>query len=464
MLPLCTLTTAADADDPPLTLVALPELVVSRIFSLLHVDVRLRCREVCRGWRAALAQRSLWTHLDLTTVVHEPRQPAAIMANAPPPLYDALLRCAAACASGGLQSLDVSARPSARDVYRSAPLVSREALLEVAAANAGSLRELRQLTPGFGADVETARQLLAAAPLLRTLALDLKVFMPDAAEYDALRSALRNEAPFGSLRVSHLDALIYQEDEAAVLAFAVNAAAHASLAHVVLRQVSLRTPASVISLVDSLLAVRQLQTLDLFYCIFPLVSAPALMRLLGTSTLTSFSCAGIFATGEGMFPAGVLAAALRANTTLTALDLCDNGLFEDAASAAEVLGALHGHRCLRSLTIYEDVLEEAGEAFGLLIAADAPALTYLEVGSGEGDAGLSPLLAALPLNTHLRSLKWCWYGISEALVNDVLLPSVRDNSGLRHFEFAHDHRREAEARHPGVLEAEALVAQRPPAD
>lgn len=459
---------AAPAGDPPLTLIALPEAVVNRIFSLLAVDERLRCREVSRGWRAALAERSLWTHLDLTTVVHEPPGPTWWVGNMPPALYDALLRSAAACAGGALESLDVSARHLARDEYVSAPIVSSGVLLEVVAANADTLRELRQHTPGHGLTLEVVRRLLAAAPLLRTLTVALCAIVPRPELLNALRSALRNEPPFGPLRVSYLEVLPLDADEAALVALATDVAAHASLVDVFVRQLEMETPAAVVSVVDALLSLRRLRTLRFCYCRFPLDSAPALMRLFG-STLTSLAFDSSLHHPRA---AGLLAAALRANTTLTSLDLSYNGLFEDAESAAQLFEALRGHPSLQTLKIGEDDLQNAGvalEALGLLVAADAPALTHLEIGVVEGDFGLSWLLEALPQNTHLRTLLWDWYGISEALVNDVLLPAVRANTGLRRFERQNypDQLAQEQAQQTqraGVLEAQELVAQRPPVD
>jgi hypothetical protein len=91
---------AAAAERATSALAPLPLPLVLYIFSLLPVDSRLRCLEVCRGWRAVFSERSLWTRLDLTaasgvTVPHDDR-----------PL-SALLRCAAARAGGGLCSLHV---------------------------------------------------------------------------------------------------------------------------------------------------------------------------------------------------------------------------------------------------------------------------------------------------------------------------------------------------------------------
>ena len=41
-------------------------MVPTQICLLLPVDSRLACAAVCRPWRAALAERCLWTHLDLS--------------------------------------------------------------------------------------------------------------------------------------------------------------------------------------------------------------------------------------------------------------------------------------------------------------------------------------------------------------------------------------------------------------
>jgi hypothetical protein len=57
---------AAEAERATTALSPLPLAVVLHIFSLLPVDCRLRCLEVCRGWRSVLSEHSLWTRLDLT--------------------------------------------------------------------------------------------------------------------------------------------------------------------------------------------------------------------------------------------------------------------------------------------------------------------------------------------------------------------------------------------------------------
>jgi hypothetical protein len=128
MPPRCSTGSAAAADGHATSALApLPLPVVLYIFSLLPVDCRLRCVEVCRGWRAVLLERSLWTRLDLSAASGVRMREGNAL--------DALLRCAAARAGGGLQSLRIVKS-----------IVTHATLLEVAAANAGALRELHAKT------------------------------------------------------------------------------------------------------------------------------------------------------------------------------------------------------------------------------------------------------------------------------------------------------------------------------
>jgi hypothetical protein len=76
----------------------LPPALVQQIFLLLTVDERARCACVCRGWRAAVSERCLWTRLDVS------RTSGVAAAR----VTDAFLRGAAAHAGGALEALDVS--------------------------------------------------------------------------------------------------------------------------------------------------------------------------------------------------------------------------------------------------------------------------------------------------------------------------------------------------------------------
>jgi hypothetical protein len=97
----------------------------------------------------------------------------------------------------------------------------------------------------------------------------------------------------------------------------------------------------------------------------------------------------------------------------------------------------------------------AGAALGALVAANAPALTVLDVSSSNlDDAGLRPLFEALPANTHLRTLNVSYNNTSAAFARDVLLPAVRANTSLTKLLALYDDE------HPGEVEATALVAAR----
>jgi hypothetical protein len=382
---------------------SLPLPIVLHIFSLLPVDCRLRCLEVCRGWRAVLPERSLWTRLDLsaTSGVRVPRRWRS---------WDALLRCAAARAGGGLLSL-----------HTEHTVVTHPALLAVTAANAAALRELHVID-----DVLTPNQveaLLIAAPQLRVFCTDLSC---DDADVQAARRALRNEAPFGPLRVGFLHVDLRDEDEAVVVAFAADVAAHASLRVFSLGHAPLNTAAALDAVVDAAL-VRRLHTVALYDCRLSRASAPALARLLGGDALTTLNCLHVDL--PGAHAADVLAAALRANATLTSLTMIGTG-----ALHAGLLGALTGHVSLQVLRLSDRVYGWAavGAALGALVAANAPSLTQLDVSSSNlEDAGLRPLFAALPRNTHLRTLDCQSNDMSAACGRDVLLPALRANTSLR---------------------------------
>jgi hypothetical protein len=408
---------AAAAERATTALSPLPLSVVLHIFSLLPVDCRLRCAEVCRGWRSVLTERSLWTRLDLSAT-------SGVVVRAPPNFneLDALLRCAAVRSGGALQSLHINGG-----------CVTHEALLEVVAANAGALGELhaRDDVHWIGFSTAEGEALLAAAPLLRVFGTGMYCTDEDA---QVARRALRNEAPFGLLRVHSLYAEV-GGDEAGVVAFAADVAAHASLRGLMLVGAPLSTAAALDAVVDAALA-RRMQTVALNDCSLTAASAPALARLLRSDALTTLECVGN--TNLLDAPAAAeLAAALRANATLTALKLCDAGVFGDAAAAAALLGALSGHAHLRLLWLERTRVAAAGQAaagaaLGALVAADAPALTELNVsGCALGEDGLRALVAALPRNTHLRTLHCYGNGMSDAFARGVLLPAVRANTSLR---------------------------------
>jgi len=129
------------------------------------VDSRLRCREVCRGWRAFLTDARHWQVLDLSLSSGVARRSLA------------LLRAASVLAQGTLRELDVSgwfnmAVGEDEEAFRN------EQLLPVLRANAASLLELRAWLPvdsegGTVTSTLGVEFLLAAAPRLHLLELDV---------------------------------------------------------------------------------------------------------------------------------------------------------------------------------------------------------------------------------------------------------------------------------------------------
>jgi hypothetical protein len=206
---------------------------------------------------------------------------------------------------------------------------------------------------------------------------------------------------------------------------------------------------------------RQFTFLGLWYCHLSPVSAPALVRLLGSGTLTELHICQIWDQILDGPSATQVGNALRANSTLTSF-MFQASMWRNMDAVAALLGALTGHRSLRKLTLFSGLLEvgaAAGTAplLGLLVAANAPALTDLDVSNSSlGDAGLRPLLDALPANTHLRTLNVTHNGMSAAFARDVLLPAVRNNTSLRQLAAYAPYGQE----NAFTREAEALVAAR----
>jgi hypothetical protein len=410
MLPQCSgqLEAAAPADDPFATL---PLALALFLFALLPVDQRMRCAEVCRGWRTVLSDASLWLRLDLS--------PAGGVARA----TDALVRAAAARAAGRLQALDLCGCEG----------VTHDAIRALAAENAGALIELRFATPKFELEsrlmsVDELEALLQAAPLLRVLEADVACSSAEEA-----RRMLRNEAPFGPLHVRTLG-VSGLEDAAGVVSFAEHAAAHASLSGLQVTDAPLNEPAALDAVVD-LAVQRRLTYLELHQCALSPASAPALARLVGGSALSTLVLNGGLARLLDEPAAVLLGNALRANTTLTSISFYHVHLFSDAATVTALLGALTAHPSLQKLDFsfnYSDdgpvpaALAAAGAALGALVAANAPALRELDLRYCElGDAELGPLVDALHGNTHLRVLDGRFNGVNEAFMRERLRPAVR---------------------------------------
>jgi hypothetical protein len=376
----------------------------------------MRCAEVCRGWRAVLSDASVWLRLDLS--------PAGGVARA----TDALVRAAAARAAGRLQALDLSG----------CTRITQEVIRAVAAENAGALVELRLAEPepdsqAHCASVDELEALLQAAPLLRVLEADVACSSAEEA-----RRMLRNEAPFGPLHVRTLRSEGLA-DAAAVQSFAQDALAHAWLTGLYLNGAPLNEPAALDAVIDLALQ-RRLTYLALYACGLSPASAPSLARLVDGSALRTLAVENLDARLLDEPAAVLLGNALSANTPVTSLALQLVDLFNDGAAAAELLGALTAHLSLQKLDFSFNsgapghapgALAAAGAALGALVAANAPALRELDLYQcGLRDAGLGPLVDALPANTHLRSLDCRSNIVSDAFMRERLLPAVRANPWL----------------------------------
>ncbi len=396
---------ASAVDTPVCYFAQLPQAFLLLILALLPVDTRLRCAEVCRDWRAALAERSLWLRLALS-----PESGVRFVT-------DKLLGAAAARAGGGLLSLSVS----------SCSYISPEALVAVAMANAATLQEAR-LCLGEHWELRCVQleALLRGTPLLRTLHADVRCTAADA------RRLLRNEPPFEALRMRRflVVAALAAGGEGAALALAADLPTHASLEELRIVGAPLDAPAALDAVVQAALACLLLRRLDLVLCSLSRASAPALARLLGGGALTALHIHGDAQLLDE--PAAVLLGnALRANTTLTSLVVRATRLWQEPAAGVALLNALTGHPSLCKLDISYDPVgaaaqQQAGTALGALVAANAPTLRGIYINeSGMGDAGMGPVVDALPRNTHLRFLSCLRNGMSDAFVRERLLPVVR---------------------------------------
>jgi hypothetical protein len=291
----------------------------------------------------------------------------------------------------------------------------------VLAANAGTMRELAVSGSRHPGTVEA---LLRAAPGLRLLETGVDC------EAGAVLPALRKVPPFGPLRLTRL--FIYRSTAADLRAVAETLAAHTSLEAVsYIDDEWPEAQADSDALAEVLASLPRLASVSLRGA-----PAPALARLLGCRTLKTLRLLG---DGAGLLDwrdsTELLCAALRANTQLEELELSNADLFYIMHAAASVLAALQAHPSLRVLNFSDNYcpLEygatagagaAAGAALGALIAA-SPSLTELDIRRCcFGDAGLGPVMDALPHARRLHTLNSGSY-MSEAFARERLLPAVR---------------------------------------
>ena len=403
----------------------LPELL-SLIFVLLPVDTRLRCAEVSVGWRRFLYDDArLWAHAKLP-FAHEWRT-------------SALLEAVSSRARGALRTLDVSGWVR----------VDPDALRALATANANTLVELRSVTDAQGAAVRRLSlndvdRLLAAAPSLRTLAVDVScrghaaVALLDAAARPALRVATLAVWTSGQLD-----------------RFAAAAEAHTSLVGLVLNGAALRTEAALRSYKFS-----RLSALDLSDCGLTPDSLPALADMLAGGTLTQLSVRGVRGGGAPFTGAHAAAfcAALR-GSALTALTLTGCQLWDEAtlADGIALLSACEACPRLGHLSVSRNATGcvAAEQAVGAGLARLVPRLRFLDISHCDlGEAGLAPLMAALAApDAAVRQLFAGFNEYSAHTARDAVLPAVRANLSLRALDFGY-------SVNPDLMAAKAECAAR----
>ena len=182
------------------TLASLSAETLREVLVRLPVDARARAAAVCRAWRDLLADPSLWTRLDLSCTGGVPFTR----------IMDATLRGAATKARGGLSALYVDGSDTSM----------HDALLEVVTANSGALTDLSCLSVVINDEKLVA--LLRAAPLLRKFCADPGV------SGVAVGCMLRNEPPFGPLRIDSMLGVgaPWPSEETAMRSFATEMSAH----------------------------------------------------------------------------------------------------------------------------------------------------------------------------------------------------------------------------------------------
>jgi hypothetical protein len=427
----------------PTVLTSLPPLLARRVFLAVPADARGRACCVCRAWRDALVDAWFWTRVDLTPE-------GGVAGRRADDKEKAMLLAAVGRARWQLEALCVS------------HISDLPTLLEVLRDNALSLRELSVGSSYH--DPPTLEALVAAAPQLRTLNAWTRCSVTEAPRL------LRAESPLKCLTLHNIwleygfhdlkDAEAAAPDGVGRRLFDAlgDPLVQPSLLRIDMRHLGSWQPITTTALVDSLRA-RRLRVLQFDSCApFP---AELLARMIVGGALTELRISGhhyprvLFAFWkEPLYdpPHAILvAAALRATTTLTILEFCHTNLaIKDAGAAMILLNALVGHNTLRSLTVREALMGPVqarllGTVLGNIVAADAPTLATLCVAGPWqrydpfmqllNEDGLKPILDALPRNRHLLKLDISHNEMGTAFARNELLRAVRANRSLRELTY-----------------------------
>ena len=478
---------------------SLPHAVQVHIFTLLPMDVRLRCTEVCRSWRLALQDTAAWKHLVVPDCQYSGVNPYR------------LLRAALARTGGLLETLDVSHLEAYegflehtlfKDDTLLAPKQTRLRELRVGPVNFFDLIDVTAITGGG----QQLQQLSAAlrwsewysvtdgrichdmrwfhgALRVRTLGLDQQLEGLDDDELKALFTRIRRVV--GELSNPEFSALYVDFDvlDDDILGFVTDLAA----AH---------EPPLL------LLGLEQYED-------WPELSFDIAVRLLRLNALPHFDSRFWKEhleredRNDGSEDAAVwsvICAAVRDCTSLRTVVLDPRLARVSATDARQFTAALIGHPSIACIVPDDEDLEEPedidcgysvdyGRGLAEIVAANAPALRRLYVCHvALEEDGLMLLFRALPRNTHLKELAfgnsasstglYCeHYDQAERpplwrldLVENWLVPSVQQNRSLRELKidpgfypgglFFNEFEEEEQAVISALQAAEALVRER----
>jgi hypothetical protein len=281
--------------------------------------------------------------------------------------------------------------------------------------------ELREVNTDVTLNVAQLAAVFAAAPRLQVLNARVK------GQCSTLLPVLRNDTPYGPLRVSKLFLSGRHSTADDLLALAAAVAAHESLSSLTL---SGALPAQGLNALVDAAAERRVSRLKINYgCLLNAESVPALVRLLQRGSLTGLVVCGSCFPHEPEATMPVLCAALRACRTLTSLGLrLDPHNGASRRTVTQLLYAAASLPALSELSLSGSEFQDTaafGHALGALLAANPPSLHTLDVGFCHlGDEGMAPLLEGLAANTHLRVLWYNHNNLSEAFQHDRLAPAL----------------------------------------
>ena len=401
------------------------------------LDERLLLVLVCTAWRRALEEPLLWATADVSCVRLD--------------FKDTFLRAVAAKSRGALTSLDVY-NSVCEFIYGDHPVtMTRDALWEVLRASP-QLRHLRVYSPSDeGVRFDNITALVSAAPSLRVLEADIECSDDEAC------LVLRVEPPFGVLRLRRLCVNGMNPEDAAVLTFTSaleGSAAPPSELHVIVLP---DTHVGLDALVNALVMTRMSSLIVGSVQQPPAFDAtPYFVRLLKEGHLTALNVSGSLGHSNDYPPDWIdsltlsfaFCEALR-GSKLTSLALCGfDALWDDLLGIHDFFDGIIGHAYLQRLSInwctadgFAQNRRVLGDALGRLVAANAPTFAELRVYNC-GPKGLRPIIAALPVNTHLRLFDCSYFeyyaarcqydhGRAAQQFTDDLMRAVQNKIGFR---------------------------------